>query len=214
MILRNRSDQTKSDIVEYNNPFYKFNDIKFFLPFDISLYDFQTMTIDEFNVKGSKSPVWIRGRKNLEILYKFFQYYNNESLVVLQIFKDFQNKLKKLNIENKFFSAFINSEINMANLFFFRIGWNTIVDPHIDPSRTMTLNIGLKNSETHALHIYDKDETHSLSINDHDCYFFQSELLHSVKPIHELYIGKAHRYILSYGIDYLNRNESFPLENR
>lgn len=214
MILRKKSDQTKSDIVEYNNPFYKFNDIKFFLPFDISLYDFQTLTIDEFNANGSKSPVWIRGRKNLEILYKFHLYYNKEALVTVQALKDFRDKLAKLNIENKFFSEFIKSEINIEKIFFFRIGWNTIVDPHVDPSRTMTLNIGLKNSEIHALHIYDKDETHSLSINDHDSYFFQSELLHSVKPICESYIGKAHRYILSFGIDYLNRNKSFPLQNR
>ncbi len=98
-------------------------------------------------------------------------------------------------------------EIQPEFITIFKMDPDRVLDPHTDNARTATINIGLKNSNTHSVLVGRtisilswKTNHKSFVVEDGHAYLLDVRYMHSVVPREEN-TEKKTRYILSYNLD-------------
>lgn len=151
----------------------------------------------------SGKPHWQQFPTNISFARNFYKNFTEECVEVA-------NKLEKLKTEltgqTFLINEFVNHTINPARVNLIRIMPGFDVDVHFDRTRSLCINIGLKNSDSCITYISDiENETQfwensiSYTMNDKDAYILNTKKLHSVKST-VFADSNIIRYIITYNM--------------
>lgn len=109
--------------------------------------------------------------------------------------------------ENPMVNEFLNHQINSKRITFIKQAAGIPVKPHIDSNRNLTLNIGLRNSNTGKTYVSNSSDPKSFktsnlqsyTMNDGDVYLLKTANVHSVESLVTA-DSTLDRYIVTYAI--------------
>jgi hypothetical protein len=121
-----------------------------------------------------------------------------------------QDQYRKKDNNSYLVNLFLNSKIHVERLLLIKVASGQNVDLHYDKTRSFSINIGLKNSNTCLTHVYsgelventfinEKNVKHTYQMNDGDAYIIATCQPHSVESLTYRNESKD-RYILSYSL--------------
>lgn len=145
---------------------------------------------------------------NIRFARNFVGNYYRQCVSIAKQLTDIQNQIKKNgNISNSLIEYFLSHTINADNVGLIKQQSGVIVKPHIDYSRTISLNIGLKNSNTATTYVsgtsdvknFESLDLESYTMNDGDVYLLRTQFSHSVKSLMTAE-DNLDRYIVTYSL--------------
>jgi hypothetical protein len=144
-------------------------------------------------------------RVNISFARNFFKNFPNECIEVTYKLKEIQLTYAAIPTDNELMLAFINHNFDPKRVSIIRtIGGGNVI-PHSDVTRSVCLNIGLKNSSlfktrmsnsTDVTHFNDTP-TSDYTMNDSDVYLLSTKNAHSVETLTE---SLEPRYIITYNL--------------
>ena len=137
-----------------------------------------------------------------------FQHYCRE---VANKLTQIQNTLRRLDNNSKLVDIFLKHNITENKVLLIKVLAGTNVDLHFDRTRSHSINIGLKNSNTCLTHVYsgalvtntfidEKNIKHTYQMNDGDAYIIATCQPHCVESLINRNENKD-RYIISYCLE-------------
>jgi hypothetical protein len=201
----------------YDKIFRKVDD-NFFLSFDIEeLLDGYTETLMDplADQRGShrvyKNPEgkfsWQYFPLNATISTHFSKTFPKEAEEIVSKLKILKEKILASGIESYAVEKLKQHEINPECITIFKLSSIDTLPPHIDNARTATINIGLKNSNTHnvlvgrtPIETFWKNNHKAFVVEDGQAYLLDVRYMHGVVPRTENTDMRT-RYIISYNLD-------------
>jgi len=131
-----------------------------------------------------------------------------QCLEVVNSLIEIQDQYRKKDNNSYLVDVFLKHKIRADRLLLIKVDSGQSVDLHYDRTRSFSINIGLKNSNTCLTHVYsgqrvedtfinEKNVKHTYQMNDGDAYIIATCQPHSVESLTYRNESKD-RYILSY----------------
>lgn len=154
-------------------------------------------------------PHWQMFKSNISFLRNFVKNFYNEAKEIEERLKELQNEIKS-NIDkfskNELLTRFLNEKISFNSVNITRVYSQHDVKVHIDSTRSIAINIGLKNSNTHQTFIshdmninnYTNSIKSSYILNDNDVFLISVKNPHSMTSLNKE--NNLVRYAITYNI--------------
>lgn len=174
--------------------------------------DFRVCVDDNNNIVQLESGEahWQYFNSGIYFSRNFHNAFKNQCQEVADKLTELQNKLRQADSQSILVKLFLNHTIKLTNILVVKVSAGTNVDLHYDKTRSYSLNIGLKNSNTCLTHVYsgervdytlinEKNIKHTYQMNDGDAYIIATCQPHYVESL--IYHNESKdRYIISYCI--------------
>lgn len=119
-----------------------------------------------------------------------------------------QDNLRRIDNNSALVNLFLNHIVRVNNVLLVKVPAGKNVDLHYDRTRSYSINIGLKNSNTCLTHVYsgarvdntfinEENIKHTYQMNDGDAYIIATCQPHSVESLTH-HTESKDRYIISY----------------
>lgn len=197
-----------------NIVYHLFSDFKVSWDIELILEKF----IPELNISGklfpfahrSRKPHWQKFNTNISFARNFPNNFLNECKEVSEKLKkiqqEYKNNITKEN-SNLLVERFLKENINYKKVSLIKVPSQIPVHLHTDITRSIALNIGLKNSNTHITYVSDdlniknffKSKKSSYTLQDGDGYLVSVRYPHFLDPLTK---NDSIRYIITYNISF------------
>lgn len=119
-----------------------------------------------------------------------------------------QDKFRSIDNKSAMVNLFVNHRLDLNKVLLIKVDSGQSVDLHYDRTRSYSINIGLKNSNTCLTHIYsgpkaehklinENNVKHTIRMNDGDAYILATSQPHCVESL-SLPNENKDRYLISY----------------
>jgi hypothetical protein len=134
--------------------------------------------------------------------------FSNYCQEVVDVLIKIQDNLRRIDNNSAMVNLFLNHIVRVNNVLLVKVSSGKNVDLHYDRTRSYSINIGLKNSNTCLTHVYsgarvantfinEENIKHTYQMNDGDAYIIATCQPHSVESLTHQTESKD-RYIVSY----------------
>lgn len=195
-----------------SNNLFQLIDTEFELSFDpeklTTLEDLPIVNINQMMPPGT--AYWIRYYDSFDLLNGFNIIHPAQAD---EIYLKIQNLKVKLNNSLTVYSPLVKElltrKVLIHNIFILRLNSNKRAVLHVDVTRNISLNIGLKNSNSHRVIIYDgeivskdlineNNKKFSFIMNDGEAYVIRPTQPHAIEPLDtNSKNSNTNRYIIS-----------------
>jgi hypothetical protein len=131
---------------------------------------------------------------NIRFARNVYKNLKQECNAIASNLRRLQNSIK--NSDNELTDQFLKHVIKGDRLGIIKQQGGHSVNPHIDSNRSLTLNIGLKNSNASRTWVGDQSHLESYIMQDGDVYLLNTSLSHSVESL----VTDRDRYIITYTV--------------
>jgi hypothetical protein len=176
-------------------------------------HSFENITLDKYHVTNyldlKNRTHWQCYKSGIAFARNFHVNFKKECIEVYDKLKNYQHSLSQNYDNDPLLIKFLKHEIKPGRVNLTKIMPNYNVEPHVDITRSVCLNIGLKRSnkwntiigDTCIVNEYKSEQSPTFTINDGDGYLMLVENVHSV--VCADHTNQLPRYVITYNL--LNR---------